>query len=450
MMPPVIVFTTASDIEASVVMALLDSHGIDSFRASGNTAGDLADGGQRARADPHRRRPDDARTRRGGSSTAIARTSARAWCRCATSSRRWRQRIGYRFRDRGLLEHALTHKSRAAEDASGGVADNESLEFLGDAVLGLVVADALFHQYPNSTEGEKSKIKASVVSTQSLARHAERMGLGEHLILGRGEEKTGGRFKQALLADAYEALIAAIYLDGGLEAAGAFLRRELKEALDAGDDAAVRARLQVGAAGAAAGARPAAARVPRLGRRRAGSPQDVQRRGGRRRRGARRGDRQGEEGGRAGGRPAGARPARCAGRPGGRGRGGQRAGDRDRGRCLRAFGEDGFARLVRAFYAQVPADDVLGPMYPRDDLEGAEQRLRDFLVGRFGGPPRYIEQRGHPRLRMRHMPFTVDERARDRWVLLMEPGAGSGGAAAGCDGDCCASSSGRRRRSWNR
>jgi hemoglobin len=83
------------------------------------------------------------------------------------------------------------------------------------------------------------------------------------------------------------------------------------------------------------------------------------------------------------------------------------------------IGEEGFARLVRAFYAQVPADDVLGPMYPNDDLEGAEARLRDFLVGRFGGPPRYIEQRGHPRLRMRHMPFVVDEAARDRWVLLM-------------------------------
>ena len=83
------------------------------------------------------------------------------------------------------------------------------------------------------------------------------------------------------------------------------------------------------------------------------------------------------------------------------------------------IGEEGFARLVRAFYAQVPADDVLGPMYPRDDLAGAEARLRDFLVGRFGGPPRYIEQRGHPRLRMRHMPFVVDETARDRWVLLM-------------------------------
>ena len=83
-------------------------------------------------------------------------------------------------------------------------------------------------------------------------------------------------------------------------------------------------------------------------------------------------------------------------------------------------GEEGFARLVRAFYARVPADEVLGPMYPPDDLAGAEQRLRDFLVGRFGGPPRYVEQRGHPRLRMRHMPFAIDQRARDRWIQLME------------------------------
>ncbi|MBI4264296.1 MAG: ribonuclease III [Acidobacteria bacterium] len=144
------------------------------------------------------------------------------------------RRIGYRFRDRGLLEHALTHKSRAAEDASGGVIDNESLEFLGDAVLGLVVAEALFRMYPAYTEGQKSKIKAAVVSTQSLARHAERLRLGEHLILGRGEEKTGGRFKQALLADTYEALIAAVYLDGGLSAAAAFLERELTDAIEAG------------------------------------------------------------------------------------------------------------------------------------------------------------------------------------------------------------------------
>jgi hemoglobin len=83
------------------------------------------------------------------------------------------------------------------------------------------------------------------------------------------------------------------------------------------------------------------------------------------------------------------------------------------------IGEEGFARLVGAFYAQVPHDDVLGPMYPADDLAGAEQRLRDFLVVRFGGPARYYEQRGHPRLRMRHAPFAIDQEARDRWVKLM-------------------------------
>lgn len=85
-----------------------------------------------------------------------------------------------------------------------------------------------------------------------------------------------------------------------------------------------------------------------------------------------------------------------------------------------AIGEDGFARLVRAFYAQVPADDILSPMYPADDLPGAEARLRDFLIGRFGGPQRYIEQRGHPRLRMRHAPFAIDLHARDRWIALMD------------------------------
>ena len=83
------------------------------------------------------------------------------------------------------------------------------------------------------------------------------------------------------------------------------------------------------------------------------------------------------------------------------------------------IGEDGFARLVRAFYRQVPADDVLGPMYPDRDFAGAEERLRDFLVGRFGGPQRYIEQRGHPRLRMRHMPFRIGIAERDRWLQLM-------------------------------
>src|SRR5262245_7657852 len=229
----VVVFVTSSDIEASVVMALLDSHGIEAIRASGNTQGSWpmavsALGEIRvAVADPA---ADDARRiieshRQDVGSRVV---------RLRDEFDDLQTRIEYRFRDRGLLEHALTHKSRAAEDASGGVSDNESLEFLGDAVLGLVVADALFRRYPTYNEGQKSKIKAAVVSTQSLARHAERLSLGDHLILGRGEEKTGGRFKQALLADGYEALIAAIYLDGGLDAAAAFLQRELSESLDAG------------------------------------------------------------------------------------------------------------------------------------------------------------------------------------------------------------------------
>lgn len=91
----------------------------------------------------------------------------------------------------------------------------------------------------------------------------------------------------------------------------------------------------------------------------------------------------------------------------------------DDAQIYETIGEEGFERLVGLFYRQVPTDDILGPMYPKADLAGAEQRLRDFLVGRFGGPQRYIEQRGHPRLRMRHAPFPIDREARDRWMELM-------------------------------
>ena len=231
---PVVVFTTSSDIEASIVIGLLDSHGIQGFRASGNANAILPMavnplGGQIRIIVPE----DDAQEARRLIDSHREDVGARV-VRLRDEFDELQARIEYRFKDRGLLEHALTHKSRAAEDATGGVADNESLEFLGDAVLGLVVVDTLFHQYPGYSEGQKSKVKAAVVSTQSLARRAEMIQLGDHLILGRGEEKTGGRFKQALLADAYEALIAAIYLDGGIEAATMFLRRELKEAIDAG------------------------------------------------------------------------------------------------------------------------------------------------------------------------------------------------------------------------
>ena len=82
-------------------------------------------------------------------------------------------------------------------------------------------------------------------------------------------------------------------------------------------------------------------------------------------------------------------------------------------------GDEGFARICKAFYEQIPKDEILGPMYLADDLEGAEQRLRDFLIYRFGGPPKYIEVRGHPRLRMRHAPFKIDRAARDRWMEMM-------------------------------
>ena len=85
-----------------------------------------------------------------------------------------------------------------------------------------------------------------------------------------------------------------------------------------------------------------------------------------------------------------------------------------------AIGEDGFHRLVAAFYRQVPDDDILGPMYPLEDMAGAEERLRDFLIGRFGGPPRYMLQRGHPRLRQRHFRFEIDARGAARWIELMD------------------------------
>ncbi|MGV3519580.1 MAG: ribonuclease III [Luteitalea sp.] len=142
------------------------------------------------------------------------------------------QRLGYRFRDRSLLEHALTHRSRAHEDGLGQASTNESLEFLGDAVLGFVVADLVYQEYPDTDEGQKSKIKASLVSYTALARVAETVDLGAHLRLGRGEDKTGGRQKPVLLADACEAVIAAVYLDGGLAASRSLILRLLSPLID--------------------------------------------------------------------------------------------------------------------------------------------------------------------------------------------------------------------------
>jgi len=228
-----VIFRTQSDIEANVIEALLDSHGVETLRTAGpppglfpmslNPLGVTQISVRDADAEEAVRIIDSHRDQVSGGGMVV--TLPQAFDALET-------RIGYRFRDRGLLEHALTHKSKAHEDPSGGVTDNESLEFLGDAVLGLVVSDALFRAFPTYSEGQKSKIKANLVSTASLAQMAELMGLGDHMILGRGEEKTGGRHKQALLADTCEALIAAIYLDGGLEPARRFLMRELATEID--------------------------------------------------------------------------------------------------------------------------------------------------------------------------------------------------------------------------
>jgi ribonuclease-3 len=227
----VVIFRSHSDVEASIVRGLLEAHGVRSLVTSGvsrsvfpltvnelgevriavNAADELE---ARQIIDSHR---DD-----GPGGQVI---------RLRDEFETLQTAIDYRFRDRGLLEHAMTHTSRANEDVSGGVRDNESLEFLGDAILGFVIAAILFREFPQFNEGQKSKVKASLVSTASLARQAERLMLGEHLLLGRGEEKTGGRRKQALLADGYEALIAAVYLDGGIEQAEAFITREFEPLL---------------------------------------------------------------------------------------------------------------------------------------------------------------------------------------------------------------------------
>jgi ribonuclease III len=124
--------------------------------------------------------------------------------------------LQYQFRDSQLLLRALTHSSHAHEStASAG--DNEQLEFLGDAILGFLISDFLFRAHPHLSEGQLSKLKGFFVSAANLVKFAEQLRLGEYLHLGRGEEKTGGRAKQALLVDAFEAILAAVYLDGGLD-----------------------------------------------------------------------------------------------------------------------------------------------------------------------------------------------------------------------------------------
>lgn len=134
-------------------------------------------------------------------------------------------KLGYTFKDPSLLETALTHKSFVNENVQLGRTHNQRLEFLGDAVLGLVIGHILMVHMPDLQEGELSMTRAEVVSEQGVADVAAALGLGEWLFLGRGEENTGGRKKPSILADACEAVIAAVYLDGGYEAAGKVVQK---------------------------------------------------------------------------------------------------------------------------------------------------------------------------------------------------------------------------------
>jgi len=156
------------------------------------------------------------------------------------------ERLGYVFRDPNLLDRALTHSSsipelrtaRGEDIAFTGsqVQDNERLEFLGDAVLELLTSEYLLHNFPEWSEGQLSKSRARIVNAHSLEAAARRLQLGEHLRLGKGEEKTGGRDKPALLADAFEAIVAAMYLDGGLSPVRELLTRSVfEQALEDGD-----------------------------------------------------------------------------------------------------------------------------------------------------------------------------------------------------------------------
>lgn len=128
------------------------------------------------------------------------------------------EKLGYKFKNIDLLKNALTHSSYANEVRSG-FSSNERLEFLGDSVLSIVVSDYIYKHYPNMPEGELTKLRASLVCEKSLCTFSRELNLGDYLMLGKGEEKGGGRERDSILADAFEAVLAAIYLDGGMEPA---------------------------------------------------------------------------------------------------------------------------------------------------------------------------------------------------------------------------------------
>ena len=142
------------------------------------------------------------------------------------------EKLRHHFRDRALLKTALTHSSFANESRAAGCESNERLEFLGDSVLGMVVADALYRRFPDMPEGRMTRLRARLVCEESLHAVASELGLGGYMRLGRGEEHTGGRKRASILADAVEAVIAALYLDGGMETARGFIERHILSGLD--------------------------------------------------------------------------------------------------------------------------------------------------------------------------------------------------------------------------
>lgn len=146
------------------------------------------------------------------------------------------EKIKYTFKNKNVLKIALTHSSYANEHKNQGILCNERLEFMGDSVLGFVCAELLFKKFPSRHEGELSKLRSSLVCESALSDYAKELGLGEYLFLGHGENLAGGRERPSTLSDAFEALLAAIYLDGGIENAKAFILPYLTKALEKKED----------------------------------------------------------------------------------------------------------------------------------------------------------------------------------------------------------------------
>ena len=214
--------------------------------------------------------------------------------------------LGVPFDDAALLLLAFTHSSYANEDPHAGGASNERLEFLGDAVVGLAVAERAYKELPEHSEGGLTSLRAALVQDETLARVARSLGLGRFMLMGRGEDASGGRERMSNLAALFEALAGAVYLDQGFEAARGFVIRSLSAEMDAARRSRAAEERQVAVAGGASGARSRAAHLPHSRHRGRGPRAHVHRRGGGVGRGAGAGARGAQVGRGAGGGAAGA------------------------------------------------------------------------------------------------------------------------------------------------